>query len=62
LNSIDLYLVQAENFFVLGEFSSSLVAVKMINAAFNADITNATGRSQLAAEIERLRGLNKRLP
>ena len=62
LNSIDLHLVQAENYFVLGNFSSSLAAVKSINAAFNADIANATGRSQLAAEIERLRGLNKRLP
>jgi tetratricopeptide (TPR) repeat protein len=62
LNSVDLYLVQAENYFVLGNFTSSLAAVKSINASFSADITNATGRSQLAVEIERLRGLNKRLP
>lgn len=62
LNSIDLHLVQAENYFVLGDFTSSLAAVKSINSAFNADVANATGRSQLAAEIERLHGLNKRLP
>lgn len=61
LDAIDLHLVQAENYFALGNFSSSLTAVKAINTSFNADITNATGRSLLAAEIERLRGLNKAL-
>lgn len=60
LNTVDLHLVQAENFFVLGNFSSSLAAIKSINSSFNTDITTSAGRSQLAAEIERLRGLNKR--
>lgn len=58
----DIRVVKAENHFLLGEFALSLNEIQILNSDFNADINTATGRSQLASEIERLRSLNKSMP
>ncbi|HMW34264.1 MAG TPA: hypothetical protein PLH27_08275 [bacterium] len=59
INVIDIYIVKSANYFALGNYPASLNSIKMVNASFSADVTTASGRSSLAAEIERLRGLNK---
>lgn len=53
----DLYLILAASYFALGDFSQSLAYVKKLNTSFNADITTYEGKSALAEEIERLRGI-----
>ena len=56
LDAGDLHLLKAENYFLLGSFTLSLEAVKVLNPLFNADVNSDIGRSELAAEIERLKG------
>jgi len=53
----DLQLLQAENYFVLGEFQLSLASVLEVNPGFTADVSTDDGKGHLAAEIERLRAL-----
>jgi len=53
----DLHLILAENYFALGNFSSSLAEVKVLNPSFDANISTFEGKSTLAEEIERLRGI-----
>jgi len=53
----DLYLILAASYFALGNFNQSLAQVKKINSSFNADIATYEGKSSLAEEIERLRGI-----
>ncbi|MCG8607450.1 hypothetical protein MJD09_21020 [bacterium] len=55
LDADDLQLVRAENYFLLGDFSESLVAVLLLNPSFDADVSTVAGQSALAAEIERLK-------
>ena len=54
VNSFDLNILLAEGYFALADFSSSLARVKVLNPAFNADITQISGQTALANEIERL--------
>ena len=56
----DLYVVKAENYFLLSDFASSLAMVKLLNNSFNADINTDAGRAALAKEIETRKGLAKR--
>ncbi len=53
----DLYLVIAACYFALGDFNQSLAFVKKLNPTFSADPGTFDGRSALAEEIERLRGI-----
>ena len=53
----DLHLILAASYFGLGNFSQSLVQVQKLNSAFTADINTYEGKSALAEEIERLRGI-----
>jgi len=53
----DLYLLKADNFFMVGYFENSLVQVQMINPAFIIDFDSVEGQTELAAEIERLRAI-----
>ncbi|HDQ00208.1 MAG TPA: hypothetical protein ENN22_13645 [bacterium] len=53
----DLHLLMAESYFALLDFNNSLAQVKLLNPAFDVDVTTYEGRSALAAEIERLRGI-----
>lgn len=57
----DLYLLKAENHFLLGEYASSLTAVKQIQSAFNVNTNTAEGIAQLASKIESLKLLTKTL-
>ena len=52
----DLHLLKAEHYYLLGYFAESLAEVKILNPVFTADVTTDFGRSELAAEIERLKG------
>jgi tetratricopeptide (TPR) repeat protein len=53
----DLYLILAASYFALGDFGQSLAYVKKLNPSFIADMTTYEGKSELAEEIERLRGI-----
>lgn len=53
----DLYLILASSYFGLANFSQSLSQVQKLNSAFTADIATYEGKSALAEEIERLRGI-----
>ncbi len=53
----DLRLLLAESYFALLDFSNSLAQVKILNPAFDANVSTFEGRSALAAEIERLRNV-----
>lgn len=55
INKYDLQLLEAQNFYQLGNFTNSLNYVKMLNVSFSADVSTAAGRSALADEIERLK-------
>lgn len=55
LNVDDLRVLLAANYFLVGDFSRSLSQVKLLNPSFSADISNTTGQSALAAEIEQLK-------
>ncbi len=57
LNIEDLRILEAENFFAMGNFSASLLRVQLINSNFSANVSSVQGQAQLAAEIERLRSL-----
>jgi len=58
LSSDDLHVLKAENFFLLGDFSSSLGEVRVVNPAFQADVTTEQGQAELAIEIERLKSIS----
>lgn len=53
----DLQLILAASYFALGDFSQSLAQVQKLNPSFTADINSYEGKSALAEEIERLRGI-----
>ena len=53
----DIHLLLAECYFAILDFESSLAQVQILNPDFNADLFTFEGRSALAAEIERLRGV-----
>ncbi|MBL7958699.1 hypothetical protein JNL27_00530 [bacterium] len=55
LSASDLKLLQAQNYFLLGDYTNSLLAVKVLNPGFDADIFDSAGQGLLAKEIERLR-------
>lgn len=57
LDAADLYLLRADNFFLLGNFDESLQQVRLVNPAFDADVSTVEGQSELAAEIEILTGI-----
>ena len=59
IDYLDIRIVKAENHYLLGEFASSLIEIKIVNPDFDADVSTVTGRIQLASEIEKLRALNK---
>lgn len=52
----DLYILKAENYFLIGEFENSLQTVQTLNPVFSTDVATSAGRAALAAEIERLKG------
>jgi tetratricopeptide (TPR) repeat protein len=53
----DLHLILAASYFALGNFSQSLAQVQKLNPSFTADFNTYEGKSALAEEIERLRGI-----
>ncbi|TES93190.1 MAG: tetratricopeptide repeat protein [Candidatus Cloacimonadota bacterium] len=53
----DVRLVKAKSLCNLGNFTSALVEVKILNPSFNCDVSTPEGREALLAEIERLRGI-----
>lgn len=55
LSSGDLYLLRAENYFLLGKFAESLVEVQRLNSTFTANLATPAGIAALASEIERLK-------
>ncbi|NOX37403.1 MAG: hypothetical protein GXO78_07695 [Calditrichaeota bacterium] len=54
LNVVDLWILKAENYFLLGDFSSSLQMVQKLNPDFSVDVSTPEGQMALAQEIERL--------
>lgn len=57
VNSRDLHILLAEDYFAMADYATSLAEVKKL-ASFDADITTVAGQTQLAAEIEYLRSVN----
>ncbi len=57
VNSQDLHLLLAEDYFALASYPESLTQVQVLNPAFTADVSTVTGQTSLAKEIERLRAL-----
>ncbi len=57
LNAADLQLLMAQNYFMTGDYSNSLIKVKILNPSFETDIFDSAGQALLAKEIERLRKL-----
>jgi tetratricopeptide (TPR) repeat protein len=55
VNTADLRLIMAEDYFALSDFAGSLALVRVYNPSFSPDIGTADGQTALAAEIERLR-------
>ncbi|MBL7994243.1 hypothetical protein JNM05_02630 [bacterium] len=55
LSASDLKLLQAQNYFLLADYTNSLLLVKTLNPGFDADIFDSAGQALLAKEIERLR-------
>lgn len=55
LSAPDLKLLQAQNYFLLGDYTNSLLTVKILNPGFDADIFDSAGQGLLGKEIERLR-------
>ena len=53
----DLQLILAACYFAQGNFSQSLMFVKKLTPSFTANINTYEGKSALAEEIERLRGI-----
>jgi tetratricopeptide (TPR) repeat protein len=59
IDATDIHIVKAENFFALGEFASSLATVKTLNPSFPLNaVSTPADEMALAAEIERLKGIN----
>mgnify|MGYP005725394243 CR=1 FL=1 len=52
---IQLQLLKAENYFLLGLFLESLTQVQLVNSTFTADVATDEGKAALSAEIERLK-------
>src|SRR5689334_7128005 len=57
VNSADVRVAVAESYYAMGNFSASMAAVVVLNPSFSADVLTVDGRTALAAEIERLRGV-----
>jgi tetratricopeptide (TPR) repeat protein len=57
LNTSDLRLCLAQDYFWLADFDASLAQVKVLNSSFNADVSTTAGQEALHAEIMRLRGI-----
>lgn len=55
-NIDDIFLLQAENYFALGDFENALNYVQLLNPQFTCNIFTIEGRTLLADEIERLKG------
>jgi len=53
----DLYLIMAEDYFALGDLSSSLAQVKLLDPTFDANVDSFEGKQALAEKIERLRSI-----
>ena len=53
----DLQLILATCYFAQGNFSQSLTFVKKLTPSFTANVNTYEGKSALAEEIERLRGI-----
>jgi tetratricopeptide (TPR) repeat protein len=52
----DIRLVKAKSLCCLGNFTSALAEVQILNSSFNCDVSTPEGREALLVEIERLRG------
>lgn len=57
INYKDIQLLMAQNYFLTGDYTNSLIKVKILNPAFEADIFDSAGQALLAIEIERLKKL-----
>ncbi len=57
LSYLDLRVILAENYFALGNFTGSLNQVRLLNPSFTSDVNSFEGKTALAEEIERLRGI-----
>ena len=55
ISASDLHLLLAEDYFAEGDFSASLLQVRLLNPSFNANVNTTAGLAALSAEIERLR-------
>ncbi len=53
----DVRLVKAKSLCNLGDFSSALTEVQVLNSSFTCDVSTPQGRRALLQEIERLRGI-----
>lgn len=58
LDTDDLHVMKAENYFMLGQFSLSLAEVKLANTSFGLNsVTTDDDKAALVLEIQRLKGL-----
>lgn len=58
IGASDLKAMKAENYFMMGDFGSSLAAVQVLDPNFTADIQTDTGIGELAVKIEALKKAN----
>ncbi|MDI6740420.1 MAG: hypothetical protein QME74_08670 [Candidatus Edwardsbacteria bacterium] len=56
LDCKEVRLLLAQNYFKLGQFSSSLLWVQKLNPGYSVDVITVTGQAALQVEIERLAG------
>jgi len=57
INSSDLQVLLAEDFYAISSYDSSLAHIRILNSSFNADVSTFAGQKSLSQEIEVLRAL-----
>ncbi|NOZ63101.1 MAG: tetratricopeptide repeat protein [Calditrichaeota bacterium] len=55
IDIVDVYLVLAESYFALQDFTNSLLQVQKIDPTFSVDVSTYEGKAKLADKIEALR-------
>ncbi|MCB0280221.1 MAG: hypothetical protein KDD94_11985 [Calditrichaeota bacterium] len=50
----DIYLVQAQNYYLLGDFVKSIEMIQLLDSTFNADISTEAGKLELGEQIDNM--------
>ncbi len=55
LNSYDLHLLNAINYFLIGAFEDCLIEIQILDPFFNTDVNSNSGQIALSEELEKLK-------